>query len=438
MLSDQERQIIRNLGEIQDPLKLFDVLHAAKEKLLSELRSASRNSIKSSILRNVTKRGNSGTSEATELEMTGARLASMSSLRNAIRHVEDLQANPFNSKARLELVESYVKRGEEDHLVLNRDAFLLALLEVEHQDPNTHTLRIASIAQKKYLDSLEAFLKAENAEVQDSVQNVDQIKEANRKLWFVSEMAKTFKHRTFKDETTFHVNEIIKTGRVKRDDIGAKLAPLIEVLGNLPSATNARQRVMDVLGRVSSKHALAAHYQGQLLRKDARVLMMRFKAGEKERGPEVLSTLDNALVHARNSIKLMKGTTTRVEQALCIKEFGFLCLAVSQYYPMTGTNIRSEHVRLIETAARMLGMVSQDRGISELQKKLVSSIQTFKQNASSSGKSEPLEDEKSPRVDARNKFFTREVPKEKILGSNEDFNKPTKDFFERPIPEDQF
>ncbi len=437
MLSDQERQIIRNLGEIQDPLKLFDVLHAAKEKLLSELRSASRNTIKSSILRNVNKRNTSG-GEGTELEMTGSRLAALSSLKSAARHVEELQANPFNSKARLELVEAYVKRGEEDHLILNRDAFLLALMEVEHQDPNTHTLRVASIAQKKYLDSLEAFLKAENAEVQDAAQNVDQIKEANRKLWYVSEMAKTFKHRTFKEDAEFHVNEILKTGRVKRDDIGARLAPLIEVLGNLPSATGSRERVMDVLGRVSSKHALAAHYQGQLLRKDARILMMRFKAGEKEKGPEVLSTLDSALVHARNSIKLMKGTTSRVEQALCIKEFGFLCLAVSQYYPMTGTNIRSEHVRLIETAARMLGMVSQDRGISELQKKLISSIQTFKKAAGKSSQSTDAEEEKSPKADARNKFFTREVPKEKVLGSNEDFNKPTKDFFEKPIPEDQF
>jgi hypothetical protein len=439
MLSEQERQQIRKLGEIEDPLKLFDVVHAAKEKLLAQIRSQKRNAIKSSLLRNAMRTdAGSGNAKIEELEITGARLAALSSLNSGEQHVRELEADPFNTHARLGLVEKFLQNSGDDHLLLNRDAYLLALMEVELNNPSTHILRIATLAQKRYLEKLENFLLSEKTVEEGSSSNLDQIKEANRRMRYVSEVSKVLKYRTFTEDTEFGVNEILQSGRVRREDVGVKIAPLIESVANLPAAVGTRKRINDVLGRIASKHALASCLQGVMLRRDARMLVLQYIAGRQERGPEILAMMDEAKDKMQHSIKIMKMGSSKPEQAMCIREFTILCHSISQYFPMTANTIRPEHVELMELAVKLSGMLPQDRLLGDIQKKLISSIKTFRSYETKEEEAPAPEEKKSAKLDAQTKFFAREIPKEKALGTNEDVGKPKSGFFERPVPDDQF
>jgi hypothetical protein len=414
------------------------VVHAAKEKLLAQIRSQKRNAIKSSLLRNAMRTdAGSGNAKIEELEITGARLAALSSLNSGEQHVRELEADPFNTHARLGLVEKFLQNSDDDHLLLNRDAYLLALMEVELNNPSTHILRIATLAQKRYLEKLEKFLLSKKTLDEGSSSNLEQIKEANRRMRYVSEVSKVLKYRTFTEDREFEVNEILQSGRVRREDVGVKIAPLIESVANLPAAVGTRKRINDVLGRIASKHALASCLQGVMLRRDARMLVLQYIAGRQERGPEILAMMDEAKDKMQHSIKIMKGSS-KPEQAMCIREFTILCHSISQYFPITANTIRPEHVKLMELAVKLSGMLPQDRLLGDIQKKLLSSIKTFRSYETEVEEAPAPEEKKSSKFDAQTKFFAREIPKEKALGTNEDLSKPKSDFFERPVPDDQF
>ena len=66
-----------------------------------------------------------------------------------------MQKNPEDSKSRLELIETFLQEAENSSLENARDAYLLAMLEVEMQLISTQKVNIALSTQAVFLNKLQ-------------------------------------------------------------------------------------------------------------------------------------------------------------------------------------------------------------------------------------------------------------------------------------------
>ena len=109
MLSDEERQELRELPEVRETHKLFDKMRIDLEKLHSQLSAYKKSVPSNQFLRQVAqrKREPADPNNVKKLEMTGARLAATSTVQSMRKFSGSLEADPSNSKVRIEMVSDF-------------------------------------------------------------------------------------------------------------------------------------------------------------------------------------------------------------------------------------------------------------------------------------------------------------------------------------------
>ena len=121
---------LRELPDIQKPHLLFKDLKTDLDKLKSQLDNLKNIKLSSKLLKGISlKKGDIPSGK--ELEYTGNRLSQSLKNTRAKEISERLHKHPDDSKSRLELVEMFLQETKSSSLPISRDAFLLAMLEVE-------------------------------------------------------------------------------------------------------------------------------------------------------------------------------------------------------------------------------------------------------------------------------------------------------------------
>jgi hypothetical protein len=149
---------LRELPDIQKPLLLFKNLKTDLDKLKSQIDNLKNIKLSSKLLKGISlKKGDIPSGK--ELEYTGSRLSQSLKNTRAKGMSERLHKHPDDSKSRLELVEMFLQEAESSSLPISRDAFLLAMQEVESPMISTQKINMALAAQTVFLEKLKKFLQ---------------------------------------------------------------------------------------------------------------------------------------------------------------------------------------------------------------------------------------------------------------------------------------
>jgi len=424
---------LKKLGEFENPLTIFPTLSAAVEKLLSQVRNQEKNAPKSAVFRKAAEFRKSSVT-TTELDHSGGRLVELSGFRGGTKLVQRLQSAPRSSEARLDLVKQALKHPATDNPLIFRDALSLCMLEVELGLLNADNLRLAQLSQQRYLESLMVALdELAGVGTSDSGEGTAQ----RKGIWYLKEVLKNVKSRSLDSDFVIDLPIVQETGRLRRDDVVHKFGSLAEVLGNLPLARLCHERMHGILEKVHKQLPIAGCHRSILLRKKARLEMVAFTAGSRELEALIAEQLESAMSILKQSLKLLGRSGTRQERAVCVREFGLLTQTIHQYIPRLGHKLPMDHTKNLEMAIGLLGKIARERGIPELNNKLVKSLDELKldeaaQELSDEAESSALENEDGT------KFFKQDVPKDKNLYSDsDDPTSKSEGFFEKALPKDQ-
>ena len=170
---------LRELPDIQNPLLLFKNLKTDLDKLKSQIDNLKNIKLSSKLLKGISlKKGDIPSGK--ELEYTGSRLSQSLKNTRAKEISKRLHKHPDDSKSRLELVEMFLQEAESSSLPISRDAFLLAMQEVESPMISTQKINMALEAQTVFLEKLKKFLQDDLTETESKIKgdgNVDTILE---------------------------------------------------------------------------------------------------------------------------------------------------------------------------------------------------------------------------------------------------------------------
>lgn len=425
---------IKKLGEFEDPLTFFPTLGAAVGKLISQVRSQEKNAPKSAVFRKAAEFRKQATT-TTELDHSGGRLVELSGFREGAKLVQRLLATPRNSEARLILVKHALKHPETDNPLIFRDALALCFLEIELGVLNADNLRLAQLIQRRYLGSL--ILALEDIVSHEAAASGEGSTQ-RKGIWYLKAIAKNIKLRSLDSDFVIDLPSVLETGRLRRDDVVRKFGGLAEVLGNLPLAKHCHERMHGILEKVHKQLPIAGCHRSILLRKNVRLQMVAFTAGQRELESQISEQMETAMSLLKQSLKLLGHTGTRQELAVCVREFGLLTQTFHQYMPRLGHQLTRSHTSNLEMAIGLLRKIAGERGIPELHQKLVKSLDELKvlgevadEKKSDEEKTSPLDEEPV------NKFFDKEVPEDQSFRSDHDESgnkRPS--FFEKQLPKD--
>jgi hypothetical protein len=217
-----------------------------------------------------------------------------------------------------------------------------------------------------------------------------------------------------------------------------KFGGLAEVLGNLPLAKHCHERMHGILEKVHKQLPIAGCHRSILLRKNVRLQMVAFTAGQRELESQISEQMETAMSLLKQSLKLLGRTGTRQELAVCVREFGLLTQTFHQYMPRLGHPLPRSHTSNLEMAIGLLRKIAGERGIPELQQKLVKSLDELKVLGEVADEEKSDEEKTSP-LDEKpvNKFFDKGVPEDQSFRSDHDESgnkRPS--FFEKQLPKD--
>lgn len=439
MLTDEERNQLRELPEVKEPLRIFELLRLDIEKLRVQLRAHEKATPTSKMLRQVGRRSSANIDPNRHkiLEISGARLAANCSVQNAKRLSDSLAGDPTNSRARVELVDEFLRKGTDETLLSHRDAFILIMLEVEAKQVNTEKLQVAMRAQKAYFGKLEEFLDEEfqiqsHSEESGAAANLAQL---TRNVRFIKEMSKTLPYQTFSSKEGVEMNpdSLMKMGR---GEIEKVLSPILDGMSALPLAKTNRDLLLEVLEKTAKISPLAGYHKSRIFRRNAQIKLIAAMSGDKDMARPAMEDLSNALKSISQALPMMK-KATRKDLGSCIKEYALICLMVYQYVPRLGGTINADHVKRMEHASKLLNRIIEERGILGLQRRLDSGInymRTEKKAPVDRGrktKAEREEEKDQPTL------FRGGVPKDKMINSDEevDLSKEST-IFRGELPED--
>ena len=245
---------VREQPDIQKPLLLFKNLKTDLDKLKSQINNLKKVKLSSKLLHGINlKKGD--VVNVKELEFTGSRLSQ--SLKNTrVKEVSDkLHKYPGDSKSRLDLVEMFLQEAENRSLENARDAFLLAMLEVEMPMISTQKINMALAAQTVYLSKLQKFIHDDLTETESKIKgggNVDAIlKKQEERLQgevdFLQKCVVLLKTEPIAAVYELNLNKSKAEKTIPFGDIKNGFDPMLRSLVFLPLANQNLELMFDIL-----------------------------------------------------------------------------------------------------------------------------------------------------------------------------------------------
>lgn len=462
-------EIKKEFPELDQLWNLWEILERDLNELLAQHSSAKRTNVQTGFLKKVIKGGPSSNNQS-RLENSGSRMVARSGLKEAPKLVDELASNPHNSNARLDLVEMMTRKTDGKDALLNRDAFLLSMAEVQGIPLDEKRVRLALTAQNRYLVSLKDLFRQElsqddseekNTRDQESptsgsssksnpssnaVEQYDRQQLIKRGTRYLDELLKQFRVSIPPDLQSLQMENLKAGGNSK--SVMKLLNPYLAPISALPLARNVRKEMLEILKRFSEKDPHASYAECLLFRKRATMLLSAIRAGNEGQG-EVIESLLNEAMHAisRSVQKLKK--VPHEERPMMIREYAVVGQLLFHSLSRIPKMLSPEQFSHFEKASEMLPEIYQEKGVPELldkMKKIIREIrgdQTPKEEKTeefieekeapkkeSDSKKQEIQHDDNPR---RRNIFEKELPSEEELYSKKKQDKPKENIFHKPV-----
>ena len=437
MLSDEERQELRELPEVLETHKLFDKMRIDLKKLHDQLSAYKKSVPSNQFLRQVVqrKREPADPNNAKKLEITGARLAATSTIQSMKKYGDILEADPANSKVRVEMVSDFLRKGAHEGVLQYRDAFMLSMLEADDLILNTEKLRLAMKAQKIYLGHLLLFLQDDlQVQKKDKESKADFIVLSNH-IKYLKEVNKILPYHNFdtKESVEIDKKKLLKLNRAQHDEI---LSPILEGISALPMASKNKAILMEVLEDTKKSIPLSGYYLSRFYRRTAQVNLIATMTGDREQAKNTVENLSRSMKAIMETLPMMK-KATRKDLSPTVREFALICLMVYQYLPKLGGTLNSDHFKRMEHAEKLLTRIHDERGVSTLQKQLHNAIEYIKTKPEQAPDRGRKSREEREAAEATPTFFRGDVPEERDFRSNKEEKEAPASIFSKNLPKEK-
>ena len=386
---------IRELQDIQKPLLLFKHLKTDLDKLKSQMSNLSNVKLSSKLLKGVNlKKGDVPNSKL--LEFTGKRL-SLSLNNPHIKELsERLQKKPEDSKSRLELVEIFLQESENSSLENARDAYLLAMLEVEMQLISTQKVNMALATQTVFLMKFQKFLQDELTKIETKIKDdvhVDTILQKQQErlhghvdtiiekqyirlrgeVDFVQKCVILLKYNPIETDYELNLSKFEKATIIPFGDLKNGFNAMLSHLVLLPLATKNLELMFDILHRLESKNPLVGYHHSKMFDVLAQIeLIIAGIVNDEEPRKKGFKNLSNALSAISAAVKMVGDIPEKNLEKATVHRFGQLCYTIHQNFKSLNIPVQNDHLQRTRKAVQLLEFMSSDPKIQKLQGKLMS------------------------------------------------------------------
>ena len=437
MLSDEERQKLRELPEVKETHQLFNKMRIDLEKLHGQL-SAYRKSVPSNqFLRQVVQRKREPTdpNNVKKLEMTGARLAATSTIQSMNKFSSLLEADPANSKVRVEMISDFLRKGAHEGVLQYRDAFMLSMMEADDLILNTEKLRLAMKAQKIYLGHLLLFLQDDlHAQKQEKESKVDFINLSNY-IKYLKEVTKILPYHNFDTRESIEMDKkkLLKLNRAQHEEI---LSPILEGISALPMVSKNKAVLMEVLEETKKSIPLSGYYLSRFYRRTAQINLIATMTGDREQAKTTVENLSKSMKAIMETLPMMKKATKK-DLSPTVREFALICLMIYQYLPKLGGTLNSDHFKRMEHAEKLLTRIHDERGVSTLQQQLHNAIEYVRSKPKQAPDRGRKSREEKEAEEATPTFFKGDLPEQRDFRSNKDEKEVKTSIFAGNLPKEK-
>jgi len=386
---------LRELEETKKPLELFKHLKTDLDKLKSQMSNLSNVKLSSKLLKGINiKKGDVPNSKL--LEFTGKRLSL--SLKNP--HIKELserlQKKPEDSKSRLELVEIFLQESENSSLENARDAYLLAMLEVEMQLISTQKVNMALATQTVFLMKFQKFLQDELTKIETKIKDdvhVDTILQKQQErlhghvdtiiekqyirlrgeVDFVQKCVILLKYNPIETDYELNLSKFEKATIIPFGDLKNGFNAILSHLVLLPLATKNLELMFDILHRLESKNPLVGYHHSKMFDVLAQIeLIIAGIVNDEEPRKKGFKNLSNALSAISAAVKMVGDIPEKNLEKATVHRFGQLCYTIHQNFKSLNIPVQNDHLQRTRKAVQLLEFMSSDPKIKKLQGKLLS------------------------------------------------------------------
>ncbi|MBT5487622.1 MAG: hypothetical protein HOK56_10670 [Deltaproteobacteria bacterium] len=369
---------LRELPDIQKPLLLFKNLKTDLDKLKSQIDNLKNIKLSSKLLHGISlKKGDIPSGK--ELEYTGSRLSQSLKYTRAKEISERLHKHPDDSKSRLELVEMFLQEAESSSLPISRDAFLLAMQEVESPMISTQKINMALAAQTVFLEKLKKFLQDDLTETDSKIKGggkVDPILEKQQKrlqgeVNFISKCVDLLKTEPIATAYKLNLNKLKAGGMIPFGDLKNGFDPMLRRMVFLPLAGDNMKLIFDILHRLEGKNPLVGYHEAKMFDVLAQIQLIIASAGnESEPKKSGFEQLSKALKAIGDAVKLVGTIPEKAIEKAAVYRYGHLCYTIYRTYKSNNIPVPKEHLKRVEKAVSLLEPIAEDPKILKMQAKL--------------------------------------------------------------------
>ena len=388
---------LSELEEIKKPLELFKHLKIDLDKLKSQMRNLSNVKLSSKLLKGINlKKGDAPNSKI--LEFTGKRLSLSLNNPHVKELSERLQKKPEDSKSRLELVEIFLQESENCSLENARDAYLLAMLEVEMELISTHKVNMALATQTVFLMKLQKYLQDELTNIENKLKDsghvdtilqkqqeklhghVDTLMEKQQErlcgeVEFVQKCVLLLKYKPIEMVYELNLSKFKGATIIPFGDLKNGFNAMLSHLVLLPLATKNLELMFDILHRLESKNPLVGYHHSKMFDVLAQIeLIIAGVVNDEEPKKKGLKNLSSSLNAISAAINLVGDIPEKSVEKATIHRFGQLCYTIYQNFKSLNIPVPNEHLQRMRKAVQLLEFMSSDPKMQKLQGKLTSVI----------------------------------------------------------------
>ena len=370
---------LRELPDIQKPLLLFKNLKTDLDKLKSQIDNLKNIKLSSKLLKGISlKKGDIPSGK--ELEYTGSRLSQGLKNTRAKGISERLHKHPDDSKSRLELVEMFLQETKSSSLPISRDAFLLAMLEVESSMISTQKINMALAAQTVYLEKLKKFLQDDLTETESKIKgdgNVDTILEKQQERLqgeanFISKCVDLLKTEPIATAYELNLNKSKAEKTIPFGDLKNGFDPMLRRLVFLPLAGDNMKLIFDILHRLEGKNPLVGYHEAKMFDVLAQIQLIIASAGnEPEPKKSGFEQLSKSMTAIGGAVELVGTIPEKAVEKATVHRYGHMCYTIHRTYKSNNIPVPKAHLKRVEKAVALLEPIATDPKIQKLQAKLV-------------------------------------------------------------------
>ena len=377
-------EIEKELLELYSPSSLWEILEGGLNQLQSQLGSSKKTSVHNKFIKKIISE-RPAYENLKRLEISGYRMAIRSGLNHAKKLVLELTASPEDTKARLELVGMMLRNTDGKDVLVNRDAFLLSMLEADQDLLNGECLRIALQSQHRYLASFEQILKMVLSETNlsaqgsnpsllgnphSSVKNIEKQK-LKQGVVYLGGLQKQLRIKGNERFDAVSLKSLLTEGNSRI--VMKVLKPYLDIVSALPLARSVRKQILEILKRFAENNPTASYAECLLFRKRAMHLLSSLFAGNEDHIDAIGRLLNLAYRSSVNSVRMLS-KAPHEDQKLIIREYALVCQLLFHSLSKLNKSFNAEHFKHYEHASNLLPKIINERGVPAMLKNMRKTI----------------------------------------------------------------